>query len=72
MDNSSFAPNGSNGIPKFPYWRPTLAINLLIEVVTCGVIFLYLFLLVILLKTKKSHFQPLSIVHMSLLFFFNS
>ena len=70
MDNSSLVLNGSNSIPEFPYWRPTLAIDLFIEVLaTCCVIFFHLFLLVVLLKTKKSHFQPLNIVHMSLLLF---
>ena len=70
MDNISLVLNGSNGIPEFPYWRLTLAINLLIEVlVTCCVIFFYLFLLVVLLKNKKSHFQPLNMVHMSLLIY---
>ena len=48
----------------------TLALALFNEVlVICCVVCLYLFLLVVLLKIKKSHFQPLSIVHMSILIY---
>ena len=67
MKNNSLF-NGSNDTQEFPYWRPTPAITLFNEIlVTCCVVCLYLFLLVVLLKIKKSHFQPLNIVHMSIL-----
>ena len=52
----------------FPYWQPTLAISLFGSIIVPSgvVIFLYIPLLVVLLKLKDN-FKSLNVIHMSLL-----
>ena len=64
--NSPNADNSSLG--EFPYWRITLPITLVSStLMSCCVIFLHVLLIVVFLKTKKEHFKPLNLVHISLL-----
>ena len=53
---------------EFPYWRPTLGIILFSSTSSiCGIIVVYICMLVVLLSVKKDHFKPLDILHISLL-----
>ena len=67
--NSSNMGNSSL-LGEFPYWQPTLAIGLLFNItVPSGIVFfLYLPLLVVLLRLlKKEQLKTLSLIHVSLL-----
>ena len=65
--NNSLDTNGSV-LGEFPYWQPTLAITVFAASFSgCLEIAIHVFLLAVLLMNKKAHFQPLNLVHMSLL-----
>ena len=61
--------NGSNILREFPYWQPTLAVTLFFycTVPPCTLLFLYVPLVLILLRMKKENFEPLNLIHVSLL-----
>ena len=67
---SDVSSGNSSLLGEFPYWQPTLAITLVLNIaVTSGtVLVLYLPVLAVMLREmRKGHFKPLNMVHVSLL-----